>query len=432
MKKSMTYLGKGKTMLLPGLLFATLLSCSKQDLSEQATSGSEDGVQSAGTTLAPSSSKFVFEETFEDGNPFSTYVNKQIETSYGLTAASSPVFAGSKSGRFELRDTDPMNNNGTRAEVSFPEQSKLDRWYTYSVYFPSADFGSDTEDELITQWHQGGGVTPSLTLGIKLDKYRFQVKENPTAKITYDLGTVAKDRWNTFVFHIKHSSSSDGLLEVWLNGNKVISRAGINMYPVGSQFYSPKWKMGVYKSAWNNSNTTTVSKRVLYYDNVRIGNETATYADMTGTTTTAPAPTPEPTPTPTPEPTPTPDPGGSTVAGGSFVLVNAATEKDILTITNGATISLSKYGITKANIRFNNATTAKSVKFVLSGQQSKTYTDSAVPFALHGDEGNGNYYYGNWNPPAKGTYTLKATPYSSTGATGTAGATQTITFTVVS
>ncbi|MCP2044917.1 T9SS type A sorting domain-containing protein, partial [Pontibacter sp. HSC-36F09] len=45
---------------------------------------------------------------------------------------------------------------------------------------------------------------------------------------------------------------------------------------------------------------------------------------------------------------------------------------------------------------------------------------------------NGNYYYGNWNPPATGTYTLRATPYSGANGTGTPGAPRTISFTFTS
>jgi hypothetical protein len=86
-------------------------------------------------------------------------------------------------------------------------------------------------------------------------------------------------------------------------------------------------------------------------------------------------------------------------------------------------------GLTKCNIRAISSTTG-SVKFLLGGTQSKTSTDNAAPFALHGDDGSGNFFYGNWNPPAVGTYTLKATPYSSDNAGGTAGTSKTITFTI--
>jgi 3-phytase len=114
----------------------------------------------------------------------------------------------------------------------------------------------------------------------------------------------------------------------------------------------------------------------------------------------------------------------------SFTLINANNEQDLFTIEDGATINLPSLPSTKLNIRANTSpASVGSVKFELSGIQSKTYIDSAVPYALQGDDGNGNYYYGNWDPPAIGTYTLKATPYTGSKATGTAGMPFTITFT---
>ncbi|WP_114782243.1 InlB B-repeat-containing protein [Botryobacter ruber] len=114
----------------------------------------------------------------------------------------------------------------------------------------------------------------------------------------------------------------------------------------------------------------------------------------------------------------------------SFVFVDSGTEQDMQTITNGAVISLTA---SKVNIRANTSpASVGSVIFELSGAQSKTYTDNASPYALHGDNGSGNYYYGNWNPPAPGTYTLKATPYSGSNGSGTAGIPLTVSFTISS
>ncbi|MFT2009625.1 hypothetical protein ACMA1I_13175, partial [Pontibacter sp. 13R65] len=42
----------------------------------------------------------------------------------------------------------------------------------------------------------------------------------------------------------------------------------------------PRWKLGIYKSDWNNGKTTDTKKRVLYFDEIRMGNERATLADM--------------------------------------------------------------------------------------------------------------------------------------------------------
>ncbi|MCP2045440.1 InlB B-repeat-containing protein, partial [Pontibacter sp. HSC-36F09] len=116
----------------------------------------------------------------------------------------------------------------------------------------------------------------------------------------------------------------------------------------------------------------------------------------------------------------------------SFTLVSAHTEQDFFQLTDGASIVLSQLSSTKLNIRANTSPSqVGSVKIELTGTQFRTYTDNAAPYALFGDDGRGNYYYGNWNPPATGTYTLRATPYSGSNGTGTAGTPLTITFTVV-
>src|SRR5690606_2480719 len=50
----------------------------------------------------------VYEETFEGSNPLVDWVWRQLSSSHSFKVASSPVFSGKKSGRFELRDSDPI------------------------------------------------------------------------------------------------------------------------------------------------------------------------------------------------------------------------------------------------------------------------------------------------------------------------------------
>lgn len=438
MSGSWNYLSNGKRMLAPLLLSAVLFSCSKESLLEQSSSENELSLNgNTADVLAATSSvspNVIFRETF-DGSSVWSGVYKQLGTSYAFTVANSPVMEGSKSGRFELRDTDPMQSSGTRAEVLFPEQSKLNRWYAYSVYFPSATYQKDSYTEIISQWHQGGGKSPSIALEIKADRFNLVMPSESTqsSSLRQDLGAIKKDSWNRVVWHINHSTGSDGLIQLWINGTKILERKGPNMYSLSSSS-SPRWKMGIYKWKWNDNMTTDVSKRVLYFDDVRMGNENATYSDMAaGVATTEPAPTepaptePAPTAPETTEPVETTQPTTSGTAIQSFTLVNASTEKDVVTVTNGATISLSKYGVTKFNIRANGTSTVTSVNFALSGQQSRNYTDKQLPFSVQGDSGTGNYYYGSWESyKAYGSYTLKATPYAGT----TAGTATTINFTI--
>lgn len=111
----------------------------------------------------------------------------------------------------------------------------------------------------------------------------------------------------------------------------------------------------------------------------------------------------------------------------SFTLINAATDTDIKTLNNGDVLNLATLPGRSLNIRANTATTIGSVVFNLSGQLTKTQTETTLPLALFGDN-RGNY--NNWTP-AKGNYTLKATPYSASGGTGTAGTAFTAGFSVI-
>ena len=108
----------------------------------------------------------------------------------------------------------------------------------------------------------------------------------------------------------------------------------------------------------------------------------------------------------------------------SFTLVNATTDQDIQTITNGDVFNLATLPSKNLNIRANTLTTVGSVVFNLSGQQVRNFTEGLPPYALFGDIVGD---YKNWTP-AVGNYNLKATPYSAGGGTGNAGTALTISF----
>jgi DNA-binding beta-propeller fold protein YncE len=117
-------------------------------------------------------------------------------------------------------------------------------------------------------------------------------------------------------------------------------------------------------------------------------------------------------------------------AVASLTLVDAAGDVDIAAhnpLVNGATIDLSKTG-PSLNIRANtNPATVGSVKFVLTGSQSRTHVENGAPYALFSN--NGPDYY-SWRPPP-GTYQLTVTPYTGANASQTAGTASTVTFHVV-
>ncbi|QIL77940.1 hypothetical protein G7064_05245 [Hymenobacter sp. HDW8] len=121
----------------------------------------------------------------------------------------------------------------------------------------------------------------------------------------------------------------------------------------------------------------------------------------------------------------TPTGGGQQVV--SFMLINAATDQPIRELVAGEVLNLATLG-TSLNVQaITSPGTVGSVRFVLSGAQSATKTETGQPYALFGDN-NGNY--ASWTPPV-GSYSLTATPYTGSNAGGTAGTPLTLAFSVV-
>ncbi len=260
-----------KNVIALSVMGAVMSSC---DLMDSEESNMEDNAFYSATA----SSNLIYLETFEGSDPLS-FTHHQFSEDHSFGTAQNPILEGSYSGRFELRDDDEMTANGTRAEVLFPEQDHNERWYSYSLYLPSDGFKIDSNNDIISQWHQGSGSgSPTTTLRIKND--RFFLKSGPTKeeRVDYDIAEVQKDAWNEFVFHIVHSGGEDGLVEVWLNGEQVLNIKGGNL---NKDFDLPRWKIGIYKDDWNYDETTDTDLRIMYFDNVRMGDENATFEDMT-------------------------------------------------------------------------------------------------------------------------------------------------------
>jgi hypothetical protein len=397
-----------KILLSVVLCLVTCFSCRKSNFIEAAMPDKQQTPVMLSAALLLTSPNLLYEEIFEGLGPYFYPGSLQIGTSYGFTLSGSPVYQGRKVGRFELRDIDPSTSGGTRAEAKYPRLTNPNRWYSFCVLFPSVDYKYDSKAEIINQWHQGGGVNPPMSLITRYDKLYLEIRTSPDLKTQYLLGSLVKDKWQNYVIHIYHSSGSNGLVEVWRDGVKIFTKQGVNSYSFSS-YEKPQWKLGLYKWDWNGTETTDTKKRVIYFDNVRVGNEFATYSDMVlpGNGLVVPLPTIK-----------------------SFTLVNAGTEKDIMTITNGSIITPSQLGATKLNIRANPGSGVGSVKFMLTGTETRSSKDSQVPYALNGDDGYGNYYFGSWGPPPAGSYTLSVIPYSGSNATGLLGTTSGINFTI--
>lgn len=221
-------------------------------------------------------------------------------TDFVRTSGNPPVLSTdvARAGRYSMksvlnRKTSPTSyrtevTTGGLVEV-IPGQ---DYWYGFSIYLPP-NYAVDNIWEVVAQWHNVpdknlGELYLNPPMGIYIENGVWRLStlwdsrpvtdKNYEGKAEYKLGPHETGKWTDWVFHVKWSPRSDGLLQVWKNGSKVVDKAG----PIGfNDATGPFFKMGIYKG-WRNRDTPAglVSERVLYHDELRIVGPGGKYADV--------------------------------------------------------------------------------------------------------------------------------------------------------
>jgi hypothetical protein len=268
-------------------LLVLFLSCKKQNFAtflpqDDVGDQSEIVYATAATSL---SGNLVLESTFEDETAFKKW-SLEVCRWDAIKKSADVARKGSGSARFEFKKTDVTNYGGfVRAELRQESPKESESWYGFSNFLPN-DFASDPIAENIAQWHEvpdwGRGESwrsPPISFGIRDDRYYVHVmwasatvntNANKDGEKKFDLGPVDKNKWNDWVFHIKFSYKSDGILEIWKNNVKVVSHYGANSF---NDLIFPYFKIGIHKWGWNGwAKFSPSSSRVLYYDEVRVGN----------------------------------------------------------------------------------------------------------------------------------------------------------------
>lgn len=224
--------------------------------------------------------------SFEDQKSLSEW-GIEAPSPSSITLSNEYARYGRYSGKFELNITDVDVAGSKRCEMKQKGETKFDRWFKFSQLFP-ASFSSDPAEDVVGQWHDIPDIefgetwrVPPIGLTIKNDSFFFHIKwastlNNSTAtggthvdgQVDLNLGKVEKEKWVNWVFHIVFSYRSDGVVEVWKNGVKVIDRKGPNSY---NDKQAPYFKFGIYKWQWKKDPKTSNSKkRIMYYDEVEI------------------------------------------------------------------------------------------------------------------------------------------------------------------
>ena len=79
---------------------------------------------------------------------------------------------------------------------------------------------------------------------------------------SHPLPDIQLGRWNDMVYHVRYSTGDDGMIEVWMNGARVVSYRGATASKEGAdRFYH---KVGLYRDRWKEPMT-------MYLDNYTVG-----------------------------------------------------------------------------------------------------------------------------------------------------------------
>lgn len=165
-----------------------------------------------------------------------------------------------------------------------------DRWYAFSVFLEEEWVsnhcsGHNRCNEVIAQWHSSkdvfmnepSGRGPPLALRILGDVWRitygwdtdFLSKEGGKAIYPLWISTIQPGQWTDWVFRVRWTrGSEDGLVQVWLNGEMVVDHTGSVGY---NDIRGNYLKLGSYHPR---------TKRLLYIDEIRIGDEEESYETM--------------------------------------------------------------------------------------------------------------------------------------------------------
>lgn len=230
----------------------------------------------------------VFSDQF-DSSSFSGWAPSGNATA---SIVNSPVRGGNYAAQLSLDRLHDKVSRRTELTLIKPKfEIGKEYWIGFSNYLPVLEDSGKRGEFFAFQIHKrpdaadASGKQP-LTLTANPTSWRVNVHfdANATTAVRGDslrrfaAGDIDYGQWTDWVIHIHLSYASDGSLEVWKDGNKIVSYLGPNCY---NDKLGPFMKIGVYNSSWvSREGATAADQRTIYYDKVSVGDETASYADV--------------------------------------------------------------------------------------------------------------------------------------------------------
>lgn len=194
---------------------------------------------------------------------------------------------GGKSFRSEVRLTDVTCGFSKRSEMNIPVAnvvSKTAEWFAFDTYVPTWQ-DDDPLVEGFVQYHTLSSNPPPFSLcyigGVYQLRQWYKHDGVTISNIIIPLGSFPRGQWHKWVIRYKRSLSSDGMIELWCNGVRYVSKPGPNAcLENGAIEPTGYFKFGMYKWVNSGANPSKFPGRVLYIDNMKVGNASATINDF--------------------------------------------------------------------------------------------------------------------------------------------------------
>lgn len=203
---------------------------------------------------------------------------------------------GNKAIRFEWRSSGLAESNTSKKAMihhgKSPLSATIDRWYGFSVYMGSDELKLEKDTHvLIFQLHATPDFSlkepwrvPPVSIALRDGELRFwhtfdHAKVSPKNDNIRPNGkshTLCKqediwDRWTDIVVHVQFSLEKKGVAQVWMDGKPILDIHDIDLGYNDVVGPYPSWGLYSYKGP---------ESRVIYFDEITIGNQKASYTDV--------------------------------------------------------------------------------------------------------------------------------------------------------
>ena len=133
-------------------------------------------------------------------------------------------------------------------------------WYGFSFLVPKSFPIVDTR-LVISSCKQSDVSRPIVAQRYRKGRHTLTV-ESQGHKETYPLPPITPGKWVDMIYHLRYSPGKDGLVEVWVNGRRVVEYSGpAAEADAKNAFYN---KIGLYRDRLKQPMT-------MYFDNYTLG-----------------------------------------------------------------------------------------------------------------------------------------------------------------